>query len=637
MQPFRRVSIAAALLCFAGCSTDAKPVTHSLFEVPVVGEPLAEGFYSLPYPNDLRLRDDGGIDLTGLARPNALLEDFIDAIDQTQRGFGLSAAIYFRFDGPIDVASLPQQATESQLENASVYLVNLDTDSANRGQKIPLEFRFQVRAGELIGDHWLSCLPYPGFILEEQTTYGLVVTSRLGAEGGGDLAPSDDFEAVMATSQSNARIARAQQLYKPLTRWLDEEGGDERIDVINAAVFTTQDATGLLGRARAVIEAEVLVPEVRELEKAKSLAAYEVYTGRYDSPHFQAGEYPYKNVAQGGDFELDGSGNPIVQSENDLRVGMSIPAGVAMPDAGWPVVLYAHGTGGDYLSFERDQTARRFAELGIAVISTDQVMHGDRLERGDPQNLFFNFQNPLSSRANVLQAAVEDFQLTRLAANIDVVDEARSIRFDDDKMYFFGHSQGSSTGIPFVAHEPRIKGAILSGAGGLLYLTLLTKKKPFDVMAILELVIRDHPLDQFSPALALLQAFYEPADVASYGPLLVKAPPAGMSPKNIFQLLGYDDGYTPVPSIKALATSAEFDLVDSGLEGIDGLELRGKATLSAPITNNAGSVTAVVSEYAALPGDDGHFVVFDVPEAALQATQFIKTLADTGKATVVAP
>jgi pimeloyl-ACP methyl ester carboxylesterase len=270
----------------------------------------------------------------------------------------------------------------------------------------------------------------------------------------------------------------------------------------------------------------------------------------------------------------------------------------------------------------------------------DQVMHGNRLSSGDPATLFFNFQNPLASRANVMQAALEDYQLVRLAAAFDVVERhhgGRTIRFDENKLYFFGHSQGSVTGIPFASHEPLVKGAVFSGAGGLLYLTMLSKTEPFDVTAVLALIIRDPEIDRFHPALSILQAFYEPADAIVYARLLVATPPLGNTAKHIFQPLGFNDSYTPVPTIEALATALGSDLLAPKLQSIAGLDLLEKRVLSPPVSGNAGGVTSIVAQYEPAAGSDGHFVSFDLVAARKQTTQFIKTLVETGLATVVAP
>ncbi len=629
-----------ASLCFA-LGASCVPVeegapAQALFAVAEAGQETEGGFYALPYPNDLRLREDGGLDLTGIIRSNPLLGDYLDAIVLKQRGFGLTSGLFVRFDGAIEPASLPQSPADATAEDASVYLVNIDKDSPEYGQSMPLQFRFETNKGSMIGDNWLSCLPYPGFVMLETTTYALIVSSRLKASDTSPVSAASDFLAVMGDAPAaDSRLARAYEIYQPLRDYLDEAGGDERETVVSAAVFTTQAATELMGRFRDFTES--MAPAVaRELSLSGKSGLFTQFVGRYDSPHFQFGEFPYNSVRKGGGFELDADGNPTLHSINDLRFSLSIPQ-TEMPASGWPIVLYAHGTGGDYRTYIRNGTAARFAAEGVATISIDQVMHGERLTSGDPETLFFNFLNPLASRGNVMQAASEDFQLARLVEGLDfeAAEGAGSIHFDAEQMYFFGHSQGSVTGIPYVAQSKRMKAAIFSGAGGLLYLSMLSKKLPFDVTALLALIIRDNPLDEFNPALALLQAFYEPADAIVYASLLVRNPPEGVPAKSVFQLLGYTDNFTPVPTIKALATAIGGDVVAPALAPIAGLQLKNREVLTPPIAQNLAGHTAVVAEYDQDPSSDGHFVAFDIERARKQTVGFITTMIETGIASVV--
>ena len=60
---------------------------------------------------------------------------------------------------------------------------------------------------------------------------------------------------------------------------------------------------------------------------------------------------------------------------------------------------------------------------------------------------------------------------------------------------------------------------MLSGAGGLLYLSLLNKTEPINIPDIIGAFIRDYPLDEFNPVLALLQMWLDAADPVSFGPL----------------------------------------------------------------------------------------------------------------------
>ncbi len=112
---------------------------------------------------------------------------------------------------------------------------------------------------------------------------------------------------------------------------------------------------------------------------------------------------PY--ARDGGAIEVDSSGDPVIQRMEALRFAVSVPRGT-MPAAGWPIVLYAHGTGGDYRSFIDNETALVLAAQGLAVISIDQPLHGTRAPPGSAtEDAFFNYQNPIAGRDHVRQHA----------------------------------------------------------------------------------------------------------------------------------------------------------------------------------------------------------------------------------------
>lgn len=648
----RGVAVAALSLFVAACGDDDDPPlppdaapppdayvgpSSALFEVPRSSEYPPSGFYALPFPNDIRIADDGLVDLTDFKRPNALVGNYIDAIDDNLGGFSLNAAAFFRFTQPIDDTTLPEQPTGSMEDGASVYLVNVDPDSPNRGETWPLRFRFEHFSGEAIGNDWLSVLPFPGFPLEEETTYAAVITNRLRATDDSDIATAPDFDAIMETSvPSDPDLAEAQTRYQPLLDWLDEAGGDERDDIVSAAVFTTDATTRPMGLLREAVMA-LEVPKPRGIQWLGDQGEFIWYDGKYDAPNFQSGDVPY--IPEGGKILFDETtGLAIVQRMEEMRLSFSIPKG-DMPADGWPVVIYSHGTGGSYHTFKNNRTAQRMAKRGLAVVGIDQVLHGPRSPDTSPEIAFFNLQNAMAARDNTLQGAVDNVQLLRLIVNFDYTERhpgGRTIRFDADRVYFFGHSQGGLTGPPWLAYEPRVKGAVLSGAGGLLYLSLLNKTEPVNIAELLGALIRDFPLDEFNPILAQLQWWLDRSDPVCYGPLLVTRPPPGIEAKHIFQSEGFTDRFTPNPAIRALAVSIGSHQVSPVIERLEGLEIRGTEVLSPPVTGNQG-VTSVLLQYNEANGSDGHFVLFDIEAARLQSSDFLGTLAETGEATVVAP
>jgi hypothetical protein len=626
-------------LSLAACTGSSSSAPTASFGVPGGPHPPAD-FYDLPFPSDLRRAADGHVDLSAYSQANPLVNLYTEAMGKGLDGFGLNAAIVARFDMELDPASLPQTPAESLDDGASVYLVDVDPASPDAGKRWPLKVRFEPRKGQIIGTNWLSALPYPGFPLDEGTTYALVITDRVRTADGVALEPAPDFAAIaQAAVPGDAALAAAQTTYAKLWTYLDQPGGDERADVVSAAVFTTQHATEIMPLTRQKVWS-LPAPTATGLARKSATAAYIEYQGTYPSPNFQAGTVPYKD--DGGDFVLGPDGLPIVQRMENLRVSFAIPAEGTKPAGGWPIVLYAHGTGGSFTSYLNDGTAARLTAQGLAVISIDQVLHGPRNPGGNAEVDFFNFQNPQAARYNALQGAADDFTLLRLAQGLSFTDpvDNRKIDFDDAKIYFFGHSQGGLTGPPFLAAEPLVQGAVLSGAGALLYQALLTKTEPVDIATLVGTLIRDPNLDINDPVLALLQTWVERSDAANYGPLLARRPLAGldgkpMARKPIFQTEGFTDHYAPNLTIEGFATSIGGDQVAPVKTPIDGLALRGRQTISAPVTNNLDGVTVVLLQYDQQGTSDGHFVVFDVPAAQQQSARFLGTLSATGTATVV--
>jgi len=625
------LSLALSLGAAVGPGACSDPVT-AIFADPVAAR---ADFYSLPFPNDRWRKADGTLDLS-MVPANSLLIEVYRAAAEELEGFGLNQAVYARFEGKLDPDSLPTPA-ESTGERASVYLVDVDPDSPARGQRVPVIVHFRAEATTTLGPNHLVVRPYPGFGLAEGTTYAAVITDRARSASGGDVRAPEAFRALAAGGGDPALAA----VYAPLLAWLDEPGGDERADVVSAAVFTTQRATSIAPAIRKGVFAAPapVAANVQELPEPTNLR---LFTGEYAAPNFQSGEVPYRN-APAGRIAVGPDGAAIVQRMEPMRFGLSVPLGT-MPAAGWPIAIYQHGTDGDYLTFVEDKTSDVLAAQGIAVISTDQVLHGTRNPGGDAQIDFFNFTNPYAMRDNPLQGAADAWSQLRLALGLSIPDGPRPIRFDPSKVFFFGHSQGGTTGPGFVAFEPALRGAVLSGTAGLVALSLLYKTSPLDIPSLLKTFLRDEPVDEDNPSLALCQMWFERADGVNYAPLMVRQPGLGpdgtrLAPRNIFQTEGFIDTYTPNPAIEAMAVAIGGDLVQvPDQQDVRGLtELRGRAVLAPPFSNNAGGVTAVLAQYLAPPGDDGHYVVFDVPLAVRQSGEFLGTLARTGTATVVGP
>jgi len=622
------------VLALVACGEDTPPTT-ALFALP--GGVPGDDFYATPFPNDLWRDADGTIDLSQFPT-NSLIVDAYRAAADDLDGFSKNAAMFARFDGAVDGASLPDPAG-SLVDGASVYLVDVDPASSGYGTRTPIITRFRADGTQTLGPNNLSTRPFPGFPLDDATTYALVITDRVRSPAGDPVAAAPLFRDLLGDG-GDQLVVDARQVYAPLLAYLDEAGGDEREDVISATVFTTQHATAIVPAIRKAIYS-LPAPVGADITSPASTAVFKTFVGTYTAPNFQAGNPPYHNPPD-GEILVDSEGAAIAQRMEPMRFALTVPPGPT-PPGGFPICIYAHGTYGNYVSFIDDGTAASLAAQGIAVISTDQVFHGPRNPGGDEDLNFFNFANPYAIRDNPLQGTADAWSQLRLAQGLSIDDTTRTITFDPTKVFFFGHSQGGLTGPGFVAYEPSLSGAVLSGTAGLLYLAVLYKTEPYDIPGLVETFARDNPIDEDNPSLALMQMWADRSDGLNYAPMMVRTPGLALdgsplAPRNIFQTEGFTDTYATNPAIEAFATALGGNQVMTpDTADVPGLDLRDRTVMAPPFSDNLDGVTAVLAQYKQATGSDGHFVVFDIRAARTQAAQFLGTLAATGTATVVAP
>ena len=126
------LTVAAGVGCETPDAIDPAPVIP-VFEVPRPGVAPSD-FYALPFPSDIRRDDAGHPIMTDYPTPVGIVGTYTAALPKLD-GFGTNAAIFQRFTGAIDVDSLPADAAASLADTASVYLVDVDPDSPEHGQK----------------------------------------------------------------------------------------------------------------------------------------------------------------------------------------------------------------------------------------------------------------------------------------------------------------------------------------------------------------------------------------------------------------------------------------------------------------------------------------------------------------------
>ena len=288
--------------------------------------------------------------------------------------------------------------------------MDIDPSSPKNGERYPVRWRFQSEETLYLPPNTLAIRPVEGLALRPATTYAMVLLK--------DVANTNmTFQSMLASEEPGSN-RETWSVYAPL-----RDSSLQLDQIATASVFTTMDPVSEMFELANFIN-EYQPPEVKSLERRGSFPGlYVEYEGIYEAPNFQSGPPPF--LTEGGYFEYGENGDPIVQRTERLRFSMSIPTNTEMPESGWPVVMYGHGTGGDYRSYINSGAAATLARVGIATIGIDQVHHGPRDDRpngcetqGDPgacvAALFFNFINPLAGRDNVRQSAADFVSLARL-------------------------------------------------------------------------------------------------------------------------------------------------------------------------------------------------------------------------------
>jgi hypothetical protein len=611
---------------------------RAYFEVPGANAAQEGDFFRLPFPNDAR-RGATGLDLSGFPTPGPGLLGvdpvalYVDALEQNDSGWGTYSTVMFRFSGVLDIATL-------RMENVAGW-VDITPDVPEYGSSVGLGWYYNSGRTPYVCDNWIAARRPTGWPLLPNHTYAVWITTGVKAEGGATIARAANLVSVLANAApSDPALVPVHAAYAPFRAYL-ADNAISPASILTATVFTvgpTQDA--MTSIADAVEDAPAPTasdwtlcddgvdspcPDATGERGCVAAAAdYDEYHALVTLPIFQNGTAPYLTPDDGG--EIGDVDNP---SSAEVCLSLTVPKGNP-PASGFPLVVYAHGTGGSFRDHVSPSVAGALstATPAFAVLGIDQVTHGPR--RGasmqSPNELFFNFLNPKAARGNPLQGAADQLSLMKFAATIDGSGDMPTT-IDPDRLYFFGHSQGSTEGSLMLPFADGYKAAVLSGNGGSLMNALLSKSEPVNLRSVLPIALSDPTvaggLGEVHPVLSLLQQWIDPADPMNFARNVVRVPLAGHPAKHVFQTYGLDDHYSPPITLDVYSIAAQLTQVEPILTEIGLLEAM--PPLSA--NESMGMITAGVRQYDPPSNSDGHFVVFDVPQANEDVVRFLSMAA----------
>ncbi|MCP4498450.1 MAG: hypothetical protein GY822_00590 [Deltaproteobacteria bacterium] len=612
-----------------GCTTgeplpDPEPRQEVRFELQRTS--FAD-FLALPWPSDLHKRVVDGetfLDLRAFPNPteSATLEEFL-ALFQSAPGWQTAPTFYFQVQESIDVSTLPEDANASMLPDASLFVMDLETE-----ERLPVIWKVLEDSTAFLPAGTVQVQLLMGARLTHRSA--LVLTSAASTMDGVAMGPSKDLAALMDCAP------------------LDDEGS--LVQTVDCTPFET--AASLVGEpiediallqiltpARSEEGLEIAADTVRSMrapalsqiaKRGLNYDLYEVYSGIVELAQFQVGVPPFYNFdgVEGG-FEFDGD-DAVVQNVVPVEFRLTVPKGVP-PATGWPVVVYGHGTGGSLdtpLGNSVRDEAHQLASTGWSMITASEPMHRTRegYVEGSEELYTFNMLNPVAGRNTFRQSALEKIQLISAIENLAIsaaTSEGDAIEFDDQKIAYLGHSQGGIVGAIMLGVESRLKGAFLSGAGAGFAPSLVSKTEPVNLMDVFRTLLNmpeDEPVDIFHPVLALLQLWVDPSDPINY------ADGWRRTDTHLVMTSGFLDTATPRINHDALAGAFRLPVVEPVRSSLEILEIFDVESIpngtGGNISGPNGPLTGGLLQYEF----DGHFAIYRNPAAIDSYRVFFETL-----------
>lgn len=641
------------------CAKPSDERVQAYFEIP--GAPGADegDFFRLPFPNDVRTDSRGRVDVADFPTPgpNPIvgqdpIRPYVDAVNGSQ-GWGSNGTVTFRFSGPIDLGSLKVER--------GVQWVDITDPEAPRGAGI--SYRTTSGRTNYVCHNALSVRRANGSPMLPGHTYAVWINAAASSGAGESIGRSANFASLLRdAAPSDAILRAAHAKFAPFRAYLEAQAIDPD-EVLVATVITVGPLRELMTDLAAAVRATD-VPEATDWVRCgggvespcpqaeegracgESTSEFDEYHALVSLPIFQQGEPPY--LEQGGKIQTN---RPV--RDEAVCLALSIPKGSEMPETGWPLVVFTHGTGGSFRShLTNPAVARELSRartpdgvVRFAVLGFDQVQHGPRRGASDesPDNLFFNFLNPDAAQGNPLQGAADVISIGRFASALDLPASATgadAIRIDPARLVYFGHSQGSMAGSLALPYAEEFRGTVLSGNGASLLHALLTKTEPVNIAAVVPLVINDGvsvdlrrgtvagalPDGDHNPVLSLVQRHIDPADPMNFGQQLTRDPLEGQRPKHVFATFGLEDTFSPPVTLEIFALAAGLDFVDPHSSANDPEPFGNEASefpLRSSFVFDDVEYTTGVRLYGPPSGSDGHFVVFDVQDATRDAARFL--------------
>jgi len=562
-------------------------------------DPATSGsdFFAFPFPSDLRTTDGGAPLLDGLvANPTPLFEALETEIARTP-GISPVATVYFTFEAALDPASLPADPPGSVADDATVYVVSLDPESQDYGQRHPVEVVFREQAGDVLPANVMLVSPLPGRPLRSDGRYAVVLTRSLTLSDGSPIGAQPLWEAIRGSVLPPDGVsAELHGHVRSLVAELDDAGVDTD-DVVAASVFSTSDPAGGLDDFYAAVDALQFVSP-SELTVVEQTAEHVLYEGTFELVEYIDAADIAAATTPGPLIERDDAGVPQEANRRDVTFSLLTPPEPRPMTDFYPLVVISPGAGAGHADFvEREGAA--LLQAGIATFSISAPLSGDRAGGiADPAALYDQIatQNPIGYRDLLFQALADQIQAYRITALLQIPSDVSPIGvalgLRQDPFQVSGHGFGGQALALGMGAIPVVDVVALSGAGGELGPLLVRRtsggvafgSELADALGVeaSDVLDDDHPLVRH-----LLQPMLDPVDPIHTADRAFRAAPE--SPVDVLMVHGTRDAITASRNGVALAVGigvppVEPVEVDSKL--FDAVGLEPVSTSMGPVFNN---------------------------------------------------
>ncbi len=553
-----------------------------------------------PFPAEELILADGTLDLSSFPdAPSsiaaALTRGWAGQASEATHAFSGQAAVYLRFDGPLELAD-----SYLGLPTDPVQLVSLDS-----GDRVPIDLRVFAQTDDpFLADGVLAIAPAVGAALRSGERYAAIVDDSVARPADGWTPPAGVPETAAAatvfpvqdsTGELRALAAAADAFLDADPDLLVPDGLRLVTHLSYAQGFTPSGNAATVATVTfedGATELTYLGPDedVPPIDVDLTTWPMAVYQATIHTVAFQGlADQPYASPGLGllTDFDRRHDGWIAFNADGALLSTpepepMRIVIQVPRTGAEHAVMTWDHGTGGHaYSAVQRMKgdddglaVATRLADAGVVVVGRDQPLYGLRyplIDEGFGSSLgFYNIVNLPAFRDNQRQAAVDHGVLRRFVRDVlpDLLPEGA---VDPDRLGTFGHSLGSVTAHlgQAAAGDDGALAALQSGTGG--YFTyyvlqtgllagdnevvttiggLVGEELPADatpgevLAAVLGLPQSEWAeLDRFHPVIGLFQLIMDPSDALSVARDQAR-------PETV--ILGYGDLQVPEASTRAL-------------------------------------------------------------------------------------